>query len=133
MSRIKTSSDASASLVPADAVDWKHVVAVKLWSVRGDRNATQLRSESPNISLLDAAGVRYGLTVIFEDDPWIWIDMTADIEEAIRGIQRFRQSTTSLSGELATTSSGWRRASNGEGRQTRTDGAAGVPHAPAAK
>ncbi|MGI4939599.1 MAG: hypothetical protein ACRYHQ_03340 [Janthinobacterium lividum] len=88
MSKIKTGSGSSAWLVPADAIDWKHAVALQLWSVKSDRNAQRLTSESLNISLLDASGVRYGLTVIFEDDTWVWIDMTAGLEEAIRGIQR---------------------------------------------
>lgn len=33
-------------------------------------------------------GVRYGITVVFEDDTWIWTDMAANLDEAIRSIQR---------------------------------------------
>ncbi|MGI4797621.1 MAG: hypothetical protein ACRYG8_26965 [Janthinobacterium lividum] len=40
------------------------------------------------IQLLRAAGVSYGITVVFEDDTWIWTDMAADLNEAIRCIQR---------------------------------------------
>ncbi len=87
---IRTGSDAApeTTLVPAADIDWRHVINLQIWCMRDDRTAAQPGSGGLNIRLLRAAGVRYGITVVFADDTWIWTDMAADLDEAIRSIQR---------------------------------------------
>lgn len=88
MSGIRTASEASGPLVSADEINWTYVVALQLWSANQDQTLVTSRLGSLSIRITGTAGVRYGLTVIFDDDTWIWIDRTANLDDAIRGIQR---------------------------------------------
>jgi hypothetical protein len=83
---IRSGKEASESLVSPAAIHWPAAVGLQIWALEHSH-----KLEAPagvDIRWVGAAGVRYTIAVIFEDDTWVWVDMTASPEEAVENAQR---------------------------------------------
>jgi hypothetical protein len=85
---IRSGKEASESMVAPSDIHWPAVVGLQIWAIQHDGTRKLKAPGGLDIRWIETAGVRYTIAVIFEDDTWVWTDMTADPDAAVAAIQR---------------------------------------------